>query len=64
MVKINERGSSLKDPFTRGKVKGYHPLMIRIVVKRGRGIEVVKVVLKVVRVDGAVLERCSGSDKY
>jgi IS605 OrfB family transposase len=58
VVRISERGSSSVDPFTRKRIEGYSPLVIRTAVRGAKGrFKVVKVVLRVAYVDGRIVER-------
>jgi IS605 OrfB family transposase len=58
VVRISERGSSSVDPFTKKKINGYSPLVIRTAVRGAKGMfKVVKVVLRVAYVDGRIVER-------
>jgi putative transposase len=58
VVRVSERGSSSVDPFTRRRIDGYSPLVIRTAVRGAKGrYKVVKVVLRVAYVDGRVVER-------
>ena len=58
VVRISERGSSSVDPFTKKRINGYSPLVIRTAVRGAKGMfKVVKVVLRVAYVDGRVVER-------
>jgi putative transposase len=58
VVRISERGSSSIDPFTKKRINGYSPLVIRTAVRGAKGMfKVVKVVLRVAYVDGRVVER-------
>jgi IS605 OrfB family transposase len=58
VVRISERGSSSVDPFTRKRIEGYSPLVIRTAVRGAKGMfKVVKVVLRVAYVDGRIVER-------
>jgi IS605 OrfB family transposase len=58
VVRISERGSSSVDPFTRKRIDGYSPLVIRTAVRGAKGrFKVVKVVLRVAYVDGRIVER-------
>jgi putative transposase len=58
VVRVSERGSSSVDPFTRKRIDGYSPLVIRTAVRGAKGMfKVVKVVLRVAYVDGRVVER-------
>jgi IS605 OrfB family transposase len=58
VVRVSERGSSSVDPFTRKRIDGYSPLVIRTAVRGAKGrFKVVKVVLRVAYVDGRVVER-------
>ena len=57
VIKVSERGTSSKDPFTGRRIRGFKPLMIRSAVKRGKRVKVMKIVLRVAKVGGRVLER-------
>jgi putative transposase len=58
VVRISERGSSSVDPFTKKKINGYSPLVIRTAVRGAKGrFKVVKVVLRIAYVDGRIVER-------
>jgi putative transposase len=58
VVRVSERGSSSVDPFTRKRIDGYSPLVIRTAVRGANGrYKVVKVVLRVAYVDGRIVER-------
>jgi len=58
VVRVSERGSSSVDPFTKKKINGYSPLVIRTAVRGAKGrFKVVKVVLRVAYVDGRIVER-------
>jgi putative transposase len=58
VVRISERGSSSVDPFTRKRIDGYSPLVIRTAVRGAKGrFKVVKIVLRVAYVDGRIVER-------
>jgi IS605 OrfB family transposase len=58
VVRISERGSSSVDPFTRKRIDGYSPLVIRTAVRGANGrFKVVKIVLRVAYVDGRIVER-------
>ena len=58
VVRVSERGSSSVDPFTRKRIDGYSPLLIRTAVRGANGrFKVVKVVLRVAYVDGRIVER-------
>jgi len=57
VVKIFERGTSSRDPFTGLRINGYKPLVIRSAVKGSRRVRVVKVILRVARVGERALER-------
>ncbi len=54
--RVDERGSSFKDPFSSSRIERHAPLMIRYAVKRGRRIKVVKIGLRILRVNGMILE--------
>jgi putative transposase len=58
VVRVSERGSSSVDPFTKKRIDGYSPLVIRTAVRGAKGrYKVVKVVLRVAYVDGRIVER-------
>jgi IS605 OrfB family transposase len=58
VVRVSEKGSSSVDPFSRKRIDGYSPLVIRSAVKRNNGrYKVIKIVLRVAYVDGRVVER-------
>jgi IS605 OrfB family transposase len=57
VVKVSERGTSSRDPFTDRRIKKFEPLMIRTAVKGPRRIKVMKIVLRVAKVSGRALER-------
>ncbi len=57
VVRVSERGSSSRSPFTGGRVKVYRPLVIRIAVRGPRRVRVVKIALRVAEGEGRVLER-------
>ena len=58
VVRVSERGSSSIDPFTKKRIEGYSPLVIRTAVRGAKGrFKVVKVVLRIAYVDGRVVER-------
>jgi hypothetical protein len=57
VVKVSEKGTSSKDPFTGKIIKKFEPLVIRSAVKGLKRVEVVKIVLRVAKVSGRALER-------
>jgi len=57
VVKISEKGTSSRDPFTGKRIKWFEPLVIRSAVKGLKRAKVVKVALRVAWVNGGVLER-------
>jgi IS605 OrfB family transposase len=57
VVKVSERGTSSRDPFTGRRVRRFKPLVIRSAVKGVKRVKVVKVALRVAWVNGGVLER-------
>jgi putative transposase len=58
VVRVSERGSSSVDPFTKKRIDGYSPLVIRTAVRGANGrFKVVKIVLRVAYVDGRIVER-------
>jgi IS605 OrfB family transposase len=57
VVKVSEKGTSSRDPFTGRRVRRFKPLVIRSAVKGLKRVKVVKVALRVAWVNGGVLER-------
>jgi IS605 OrfB family transposase len=57
VIKVSERGTSSRDPFTGRGIRRFEPLMIRTAVKGVKRVKVVKVTLRVAWVNGGVLER-------
>jgi transposase len=57
VIKVSERGTSSRDPFTGRRVRGFEPLVIRTAVKGLGRVKVMRVVLRVAKVGGRVLER-------
>jgi IS605 OrfB family transposase len=57
VVKVSERGTSSKDPFTGKRIKKFEPLVTRTAVKGVKRMKVMKTVLRVAKVYGRVLER-------
>jgi len=57
VVKVSERGTSSRDPFTGKRIKWFEPLVIRSAVKGLKRVKVVKVALRVAWVNGRALER-------
>ncbi|MDT7889767.1 MAG: IS200/IS605 family accessory protein TnpB-related protein [Desulfurococcales archaeon] len=58
VVKVSEKGSSSVDPFSKRRIDGYSPLVIRSAVKRASGrYKAIKIVLRIAYVDGRVFER-------
>jgi IS605 OrfB family transposase len=57
VVKVSERGTSSRDPFTGRRVRGFEPLVIRTAVKGLKRVKVMRVVLRIAKVGGRVLER-------
>jgi IS605 OrfB family transposase len=57
VVKVSERGTSSRDPFTGRRIRSFESLMIRTAVKGLKRVKVVKVTLRVAWVNGGVLER-------
>jgi IS605 OrfB family transposase len=57
VIKVSERGTSSRDPFTGRRVRGFKPLVIRTAVKGLGRVKVMKIVLRVAKVGGRVLER-------
>jgi IS605 OrfB family transposase len=54
VVKVSERGTSSRDPFTGRRFK---PLVIRTAVKGLKRVKVMKIVLRVAKVSGRAIER-------
>jgi IS605 OrfB family transposase len=57
VVKVSERGTSSRDPFTGRRVKRFEPLVIRSAVKGLERVKVMKIVLRVAKIGGRALER-------
>ena len=57
VVKVSEKGTSSRDPFTDKKIKRFEPLMIRSAVKGVKRVKVMKTVLRVAKIGGRALER-------
>jgi IS605 OrfB family transposase len=57
VVKVSEKGTSSRDPFTGKRIKWFEPLVIRSAVKGLKKVKVVKVALRVTWVNGRALER-------
>jgi len=57
VVKVSEKGTSSRDPFTGRRIGRFEPLVIRTAVKGFGRVKVVKAVLRVTWVGGRVLER-------
>ena len=57
VVKVSEKGTSSRDPFTGRRIKRFKPLVIRTAVKGLKRVKVVKVALRVTWVNGGVLEK-------
>ena len=57
VVKVSERGTSSRDPFTGKRIKKFEPLMTRTAVKGLKRVKVLKTVLRVAKVSGRALER-------
>jgi len=57
VVKVSERGTSSRDPFTGRRVKRFKPLVIRSAVKGLERVKVMKIVLRVAKIGGRALER-------
>jgi len=57
VVKVSEKGTSSRDPFTGFRINEFNPLMIRTAVKGVKRVKVMKTVLRVAKVCGRVLER-------
>jgi putative transposase len=57
IVKVSERETSSRDPFTGRRIKRFEPLVIRTAVKRLKRVKVMKIVLRVAKAGGRALER-------
>jgi IS605 OrfB family transposase len=57
IVKVSERGTSSRDPFTGRRIKRFEPLVIRTAVKGFKRVKVMKIVLRVAKIDERALER-------
>jgi len=57
VIRVSERGTSSRDPFTGRRVRRFKPLVIRSAVKGLKKVKVVKVALRVAWVNRRVLER-------
>ena len=57
VVKISERGTSTRDPFTGKRIRRFEPLMICTAVKGLKRVKVVKTALRVAKVGERALER-------
>jgi IS605 OrfB family transposase len=57
VVKVSERGTSSRDPFTGRRIERFEPLVIRSAVKGLKRVKVVKIVLRVASAGGRALER-------
>jgi IS605 OrfB family transposase len=57
VVKVSERGTSSRDPFTGRRIKRFKPLMIRTAVKGLKRVKVMKIVFRVAKMDERALER-------
>jgi IS605 OrfB family transposase len=57
VVKVSEKGTSSRDPFTGLTINGYKPLVIRTAVKGLKRVKVMKTVLRVAKIGGRALER-------
>jgi IS605 OrfB family transposase len=59
VVKVSERGTSSRDPFTGRRVNRFEPLVIRSAVKGLKRVKVMKIVLRVAKVSGGLLKETS-----
>jgi IS605 OrfB family transposase len=57
VVKVSERGTSSRDPFTGLRINEYKPLVIRTAVKGFKRVKVMRIVLRVAKIGGRALER-------
>jgi IS605 OrfB family transposase len=57
VVKVSERGTSSKDPFTGRRIRRFEPMMIRTAVNGVKRVKVMKIVFRVAKISGKVLER-------
>jgi IS605 OrfB family transposase len=57
VVKVSEKGTSSRDPFTGRRIRRFKPLVIRTVVKGLNRIRTLKIILRITKVSGRILER-------
>jgi IS605 OrfB family transposase len=57
VVKVSERGTSSKDPFTGKMIKKFEPLVTRTAVKGLKRVKVMKTVLRIAKAGGRAVER-------
>jgi IS605 OrfB family transposase len=57
VVKVSEKGTSSRDPFTGLMINEYKPLVIRSAVKGLKRVKIMKIVLRVAEIGEMVLER-------
>ena len=57
IAKVSERGTSSRDLFTGRRIKRFEPLVIRTAVKGLKRAKVMKIVFRVAKVSGRILER-------
>jgi IS605 OrfB family transposase len=57
VIKVSERGTSSKDPFTGRRVRKFKPLVIRTAVKGVKRVKVLKIILRIAKISRRILER-------
>jgi len=57
VVKVSERRTSSRDPFTGKRIKKFEPLVIRTAVKGLKRVKAMKIALRVAKVGGRAIER-------
>ena len=57
VVKVSERGTSSRDPFTGKMIKKFEPLVTRTAVKGLKRVKVMKTVLRIAKAGGRAVER-------
>jgi IS605 OrfB family transposase len=57
VVKVSEKGTSSRDPFTGLMINEYKPLVIRSAVKGLKRVKIMKIILRAAKIGGRVLER-------
>jgi len=57
IVKVSERGTSSRDPFTGRRIERLEPLVIRTAVKGLKRVKVMRIALRVAKIGGRAVER-------